>query len=283
MTNNQVDRPVMRYHGGKWKLANWIISHLPQHRVYVESFGGAASILLRKKRSYAEVYNDLDGEIVNLFRVLRSPAQARELIRLVTLTPYARDEFDLSYITADDPIEQARRTLFRFAAGFATASTRKWKTGFRGNVTRSGNTPADNWRTLPEVLEKIIKRLSGVVIENNPASQVIAQYDTLETLHYIDPPYPFSTRDKRSAGNCYRHEMTDDDHRELASILRSVKGMVIISGYGCDLYDVELYPDWQRVTRATHGDGAADRIEVLWINPQASKARAQISLFAEMR
>lgn len=274
-------RPVLRYHGGKWNLAPWIVGNFPQHKIYVEPFGGAASVLLRKDRSYAEVYNDLDGEIVNLFRVLRNPAQARELIRLVQLTPFARAEFETSYITADDPIEQARRTLFRSAAGFSTAGagSRKWKTGFRGNVTRSGSTPAGDWRNFPTVLESVVDRLRGVVIENNPAADVIQKYDCPETLHYIDPPYPFETRNDRWAGNCYRHEMSDEQHRELAGVLKSVQGMVVISGYACPLYDDELYPGWHRVTRETHADGAKKRIEVLWINRSARKIENNYPLF----
>lgn len=278
-----VKRPVLRYHGGKFKLGPWIISHFPEHRVYVEPYGGAASVLLRKDRSYAEVYNDLDGEIVNLFQVLRNPSQARELIRLVTLTPYARSEYDASYITAADPIEQARRTLFRAAAGFGgTAATyTKRKTGFRGNTTRCGSIPAHDWHGVPQVLEDAIERLRGVVIENQPAIKVVERYDGPETLLYIDPPYPYETRSKHWAGNCYRYEMTDDDHQELAGVLQAVKGMVVISGYACDLYDDELYPDWYRETRKTHADGAQERIEVLWINQLARErlAAPQVRLF----
>lgn len=264
-----VKRPILRYHGGKFKIGPWIISHFPEHRNYVEPYGGGGSVLLRKDRSYAEVYNDLDGEIVNLFQVLRNPAQGRELIRLVKLTPYARSEFETSYITAADPIEQARRTLFRAAAGFgggAATFTQKRKTGFRSNITRSGSTPAQDWRNFPQVLEDAIERLRGVIIENEPAIKVVERYDGPRTLHYIDPPYPYETRNKRWAGNCYRHEMSDDDHRELAGVLQAVEGMVIISGYGCDLYDAELYPGWHRETRKAYADGAQERIEVLWSN-----------------
>src|SRR5690606_37285917 len=113
-----MNRPVLRYHGGKWNLAPWSISHFPKHRIYVEPFGGAASVLLRKPRTDSEVYNDLYGEVVNLFRVLRNPTQARELIRIVTLTPYSRQEFEDAYIADGDPIEQARRTLVRAYLGF---------------------------------------------------------------------------------------------------------------------------------------------------------------------
>src|SRR5262245_58814798 len=106
-------RPVLRYHGGKWRLAPWIIEHFPEHRIYVEPYGGGASVLLRKSRAFAEVYNDLDGDVVNVFRVLRDRASAAALIRAIELTPWARDEFRLSYRPASDPVERARRTIAR--------------------------------------------------------------------------------------------------------------------------------------------------------------------------
>jgi DNA adenine methylase len=238
-------------------------------------------VLLRKPRSYAECINDLDGEIVNLFRVLRNPAQARELIRLVTLTPYSRTEFEESYITAGDPIEQARRTLFRFAAGFATGAQGKYGTGFRNNTTRAHSTPADNWRDFPAALEQIVERLRGVVIENRPAADLVRTFDGRDTLFYCDPPYPYSTRNSRNAGDTYRHEMTDDDHRELASVLRNCDGVVVLSGYACELYDVELYPDWHRVERKAMADGANERTEVLWLSPNAT-SMSTMPLFAEV-
>lgn len=248
-------------------MAPWIISFFGAHRTYVEPFGGAASVLLQKSRCYAEVYNDLDGQIVNLFRVLRNPSQARELVRLVRLTPYARAEFEESYLLADDPIEQARRTLLRSMAGFSSVgATGRWKTGFRGNVNRTGSTPADNWKTFPEALEVIVERLQGVVIEHEPALEVIARYDGPETLFYVDPPYPFETRYVRWAGEAYAHEMNNDEHRELAEGLKRCKGQVIVSGYACALYDEELYSTWRRVERQAHADGAKDRVEVLWMN-----------------
>jgi DNA adenine methylase len=268
-----VTRPVLRYHGGKWKLAPWIISHFPEHRVYVEPYGGAASVLLRKPRSYAEVYNDLDGEIVNLFRVLRNPAQARELVRLVNLTPFAREEFDLSYLEDGDPIEQARRTIVRSFMGFGSAAATGQPTGFRGDSNRSGTTPAHDWANYPGVLTDIAERLAGVVVENRSALDVMQHYDKPEALHYVDPPYVFGTRSQKKA---YRHEMTDDQHRELAAVLHSLKGNVIVSGYACPLYDDDLYPDWRRVERQTHADGARDRVEVLWLSPGI---RVQPSLF----
>jgi len=265
-----IRRPVMRYAGGKWKLAPWIISQFPTHQVYVEPFAGAASVLMRKPRVYAEVYNDLSGEVVRVFRVLRDPAQAAELARRVYLTPYARDEFEASYEVdgVEDPIERARLTIFRAFAGHGNCSfVSLERSGFRSNVRRAGSLPVHDWANYPSAIAAFVERLRGVVIENRPALDVIRQYDGQHTLHYVDPPYPHGTRNLERGNAYYAHEMTDDDHRALATVLRSVAGMVVISGYPCDLYDVELYPDWTRVTRAAHADGARDRVEVLWLSP----------------
>jgi len=261
-------RPILRYHGGKWKLAPWIISHFPEHRVYVEPFGGGASVLMRKLRSYGEVYNELDGQIVNLFRVCREQPEA--LISQLRLTPFAREEFALSYEDSADALEQARRTVVRSFMGFGSTAASGEKTGFRANSDRSGTTPAHDWANFPDALRAVTERLAGVVIENREAADVIRHQDGAETLIYADPPYVHATR---SLGNpyCkkgYRHEMTDEQHRELAGVLRSCVGMVVLSGYSCELYD-EIYADWHRVERKAHADGARERTEVLWLNPAA--------------
>lgn len=252
-------RPILRWHGGKWLLANWIISHLPKHRVYVEPFGGAASVLLRKPRSYAEIYNDMDGEVVNLFRVARD--RGDELRRALELTPFARDEFEESYYESADPLEQARRTIARSFMGFGSNAHNK-ATGFRSNSNRSGTTPAHDWRNYPQAFGDVIDRLRGVCIENRDAASVMLAHDGDETVHYVDPPYVASTRDK---GSDYRHEMTDSDHKELAGLLCELRGKVVLSGYRSELYDA-LYGDWRRVDRRAHADGALDRVECLWFS-----------------
>ena len=154
-------RPLLRYHGGKWKLAPWILRHLPPHRVYVEPFGGGASVLLQKPRSYAEVYNDLDGEVVNLFTVAREHGE--ELARSLELTPFARAEFDQSYEPGSEPIEQARRTVVRSFMGFGSAGASGQSTGFRANSNRSGTTPARDWMNYPDCLRMVIQPLRDVV------------------------------------------------------------------------------------------------------------------------
>lgn len=261
-------RPLLRYHGGKWKLAPWIISHFPKHRVYVEPFGGAASVLLRKERSYAEVYNDLDGEVVQLFRVVRE--RGEELKELIELTPFSRSDFESAWYPVDDELEQARRTVIRAFMGFGgsavtmrlhTKRDGKPGTGFRADSNRSGTTPARDWQNYPESLVAIIKRLQGVVIENRDASEVMLAHDTPQTLHYVDPPYVSETRD---AGSDYRHEMTNEQHATLSELLKTLKGMVIVSGYPCELYET-LFAGWQRVERKALADGARERTEVLWL------------------
>ena len=125
MGSGRPGRPVLRYHspGGKWKLAPWVIQHFPAHRVYVEPFGGAASVLIRKGPAYAEIYNDVDGEVVNVFRVLRDRESAEQLREAVALTPFARDEFDAAYGEADEcAIERARRTILKSFMGFGSGS-----------------------------------------------------------------------------------------------------------------------------------------------------------------
>lgn len=260
-------RPVLRWHGGKWLLAPWIIDHFPDHRIYVEPFGGAASVLLRKPRAYAEIYNDLDQDVVNLFRVLRSDDAGR-LIEKVRLMPFSRTEFDAAYGEAETPIDQAVSTIVRSFMGFGSDAALGRATGFRAVSNRSGTSPAHDWKNYPDCLQMIIDRLSGVVIENRAALDVMRANDGPDTLHYVDPPYLHDTR-AHSSGKNYRHEMSDDDHLVMLDFLSSLKGKVVLSGYPSETYDTFLR-DWIRVERKALADGAAERTEVLWMNFDAA-------------
>lgn len=280
MAEAKPTRPVLRYHGGKYRLGSWLVSHYPPHRCYVSDFCGAASDLLWKPRSYAEIINDLDGEIVSLFRVLRDPAQARELKRQLLLTPFARAEFELAYLPDGDPIEQARRTLIRSFMGFGSAGASGQMTGFRSDVTRRYTTPAADWANYADALDFFTERLRGVVIENRPALEVMTKYDAPDALQYLDPPYPHGTRSqKRRTSPAYRFEMSDSDHEELLRAACELKSMTIISGYACEMYDAAL-KGWHRIERKTFADGARERTEVLWVNEAAWKAKHNaLSLF----
>lgn len=279
----KITRPLIRYHGGKFRLAPWLISHFPAHRTYVEPFGGGGSVLLLKRRTYCEVYNDLSFEVVNLFRVMQDLESAAELKRRLFYTPFARLELEVSREVTTDPVERARRLLIRAFMGFGSAAHNiDFKTGFRSKSQRSGTTPAHDWLNYPDCLDAIVARLRGVVIENRPALELLELFDAPDALFYLDPPYPRSTRYLGENTECYEFEMSDDQHRELASALSTVKGSVIISGYACDLYDLELFSDWTRVQRDVAGNGGKGgvaRTEVLWINESATRARAQRGLF----
>ncbi|MBU1229538.1 MAG: DNA adenine methylase [Proteobacteria bacterium] len=262
-------RPVLRYHGGKWKLAPWIISHFPAHRAYVEPFGGGASVLLRKPRVPTEVWNDLDGELVHLFKVLRDPSSVEALSRSCALTPFAREEFDLSYEETEDQVERARRFIVRSFFGYGSkACISHAKNGFR--CLRTGeNSPAVDWSRYPEALQAAARRMLGVVIEHKPALDIIRRFDRQDTLFYLDPPYVQGLRNLEQG--IYRHEMTDDEHRELAASLLEIKGMAVVSGYRCALYD-ELYSGWRRLDCRAYADKASPRTESLWISPKAQAA-----------
>jgi DNA adenine methylase len=224
-------------------------------------------VLLRKKRSEVEVYNDLDSEIVNLFRVARDNGE--ELSRQVFLTPYSRDEFVKSFEPSSDPLEQARRTVIRsfqgFGSGYVTATKgskcARPEYGFRIGWRCRGNRPHTNWCHVSDTVMEVIERLRGVVIENTTYQEVIKKNNTEDTLVYADPPYLSETRD---SGKDYRYEFTTDDHLELARILHEVAGPVIISGYSSELYN-DLYHGWTVRECVTQSAGNTKRTEVIWI------------------
>lgn len=265
--------PALRYHGAKFRLAPWIMSFFPQHQTYTEAFGGAAGVLIQKERSYAEVYNDLDGDIVNFFRVLQNSSSREELIKQVILTPYAREEFELAYEETDDPIERARRLAIRAQCGFGSAGATKGITGFRIDTKREYSTAQHLWAQYPDAIAAAGMRFSGVLIENRPAIEVLRQHDSPETLHFVDPPYVLSTR--AIGGNrFYQHEMDDQAHMELLDTLLELEGFVVLSGYPNPIYESKL-TEWDRYetsARISAARGTANRIEVAWINPKCAEA-----------
>lgn len=214
--------------------------------------------MLAKPRSKLEVYNDLDGEAVNLFRVLREEGMA--LARAVSLTPWAREEQSLSYARSDCAVERARRFLVRSHFGHGCGTHRK--TGFRASGWRQNKLPVHCWGDLPDVIMDSAARMSGVVIEQRPAIEVMQANDRPATVHYVDPPYLPETRD---AGSDYAFEMSSADHEELLGALQNLSGRVVLSGYASDLYDDALV-DWRRIEVAAMADGGRSRTEVIWCN-----------------
>lgn len=270
------DTPLLKYTGSKWALAEWIISMFPPHAVYVEPFAGGASVFFRKHRSSLEVLNDLDGELVNFFRVLRS--RRDELLEQIQLTPWAQEEYGLALQPApeDDHLERARR--FYVGVWQSFGGTIIYRSGFRRQKTDKGwASITDNWRRMDGLMDAA-DRLKDAVLDHRPAVDVIRYYDQPNALFYVDPPYVLSSR-SQGGRKRYRFEMVDSDHRELAEVLHTVKGHVILSGYASELY-TELYGDWKQLEKSSTTNGNYQSTEVLWLSPRAARIEA-LPLFAE--
>ncbi|MEM7213287.1 MAG: DNA adenine methylase, partial [Pseudomonadota bacterium] len=226
---------------------------------YVEPFGGGAGLLLARPRVRLEVYNDLAGEMVALFRVIRD--RPDELVDLIEATPFAREEHaECQDLGVDNDLELARRVLVRSHLGHGSNGIFK-STGFRGAGMRAGKLPVHLWADFPDVIRQTAQRMRGVVIECRPAEDVLCQYDGPNVLHYVDPPYVLETRGRRA----YKHEMSDDDHAKLIEVLRTLEGSVVLSGYAHSIYDDALH-DWRRVEISTYADQALPRNEIVWMN-----------------
>ncbi len=264
------DAPVAWY-GGKYYLARWIIELLPDHRVYVEPYGGMANVLLKKHPSEVEIFNDLDGRVVNLFRVLRDQDKFEELKRLAELTPYSREQFaELCEVPEPtDPVEKAywffvRCRQARGGIGMSNITANAWATSTR---TRRGMPePISKYLSALDGLSDVADRFRRVMVESLPAIELIKKYDGPEVLFYCDPPYLSSTRHGGKAAT-YHVEMTDADHEALLLQLQKCVGKVVLSGYPSPLYD-RLLSNWRRVERpmkVQFSNSGADRLEVLWI------------------
>ena len=250
-------KSILKYPGAKWRIADWIISHFPPHKVYLEPFFGSGACFFNKVPAYIETINDLDGDIVNLFKVCREHPQ--ELAQLINLTPFARDEFQNCYERSDNPIEQARRTIVRYHQSFGTSNSSKnsWK-----NVQQSGGPRcATMWNDLPEIIMEVCNRLKAAQIENMDALTLISRYDKVDTLIYCDPPYLRDIRKK----NIYACEMSDNKHIELLSVLKQSKSKIILSGYDNELYNSEL-KGWFTNEKETTAQMGLYRTEKLWMN-----------------
>jgi len=254
---------VLRYFGGKFRIAKWIVENLGDHRIYVEPFGGAASVLMKKPRSRVEVYNDIDDSVFSLFRVLSDQKKSKQLKIIVEATPYSRREFELAHVYHPDETEKARRLIVRSFMGFGadSATNLESKTGFRSNSNKSNTSPAKDWINWPQYIPEFYERLKGVVIESKDAKEVMKAQDSEQTVFYVDPPYSLQTR----RGGRYKHEMDDFDHIELLNFLKTLNGKVVLSGYESDFYDDYLI-DWKKITKSTRADKAGARTECLWIN-----------------
>ena len=250
---------LLNYPGAKWGMAAEIVQLMPPHRSYLEPFFGSGAVLFNKPPSAIETVNDIDGDIVNFFTVLRE--QPEELARMISLTPYARDVFDGAHENRGaEPLDRAWRFAIRSKMGHGFKTYQK--TGFKIDVyARERSYCVGCWKMLPASIIEAAQRLKGVQIENRPALDVIRKFNYDNVLIYADPPYLLDTR----GGKQYRHEMTEQDHVDLLAALLRHKGPAILSGYPSDLYDREL-KNWHRITRKSYNQNSDPRTEVLWCN-----------------
>lgn len=250
---------VLKYPGSKQRISRWIIENMPPHKVYLEPFAGSLSVLLNKPRCHIETVNDLSGDIVNFFTVLRDNTD--ELRKVLELTPYSRAEYDSCYMEKeeDSSVECARKFCVKCWQGFGCANL--YHNGFKSGQQGNSPNPAKAWAGLPDIIEQAAGRLKGVQIENLPALEIIKRYNTEDVFIYADPPYVWQTRKKY----LYKFEMSDEGHIELIVQLKQHPGPVMISGYENDIYN-EYLKGWRKIHKKTLAEGGLKRTETLWMN-----------------
>lgn len=247
-------------------MAKWIIDHFPenyQDLTYLEPFFGSGSIFFNKERSRIETINDMDSDVVNLFKEVRqNPA---ELAYLISMTPWSREEYKNSYVKTDDDLENARRFIVRMWQAIGAKSSDK--TGWRNNINAQNRTTIQGFNSvLPETILQVCERLQHnekgtVQIEHQDIFRLFERYDRDEVLMYLDPPYVLSTRSKR----IYKHEFNDTDHIRLLKLCQASKAKIIISGYKCELYD-EYLDGWHTDSIIADCESGQKRIETIWMN-----------------
>lgn len=257
-----VEAPPLKYFGGKWNSAPWYIENMPPHRTFVDLFGGGANITLRKPRSKYEIYNDLDGEVINFFRVIQNQETCQKLLRLIKRTPYAREAFYDAYKPTDDPVKRAANLAIKSRMSLHVSAV--YSDFYKGFLSGSIK-DVSRYKSFNALCKSVVKtriRFQNVCIENKDAIKLIPQFDYHDTLFFADPPYMPETR----KGASYGCEMTAEQHAALLDALLQAKGNAMVCGYDNQLYREKL-AGWKLLTRKGQAmmSGHKGRIECLWI------------------
>jgi len=282
-------RSPICYVGGKGHMVSRLLSYIPPHHIYVEVFGGGASLLFAKNPSPVEVYNDIDSAVVNFFRVLRDPEKFEKFYNKVRLTPYSREEYNYCRDTqreCPDDIEKVYRWFVMARQAFGGMLDRSsWGMNLKASNYNMASC-VSGWLSSIKMLPEISQRIIRVQIENLDFRKLIPLYDTTVTFMYLDPPY---VHDTRKIQNFYSHEMTDDDHKKLVELILKSKSMFMLSGYNHPIYQPLEAAGWRRIDfqTACHaigktrnskflGSGSvlkyAPRTESVWLSPSTQEA-----------
>lgn len=259
-------RAIIRYPGSKWGLAEWILAHFPtgyEKMVYLEPFAGSGAVFFNKRPGAVETINDLDSDIVNLFRVLRE--RPEDLKRVLALTPYSREEYDNSFAPCDDPLERARRYMVRTTQSIGAKMD--GKCGWRNHKQMKIGGTACKWAGITDTIDAAAARLRGsttnlVQIEHMDALRLMERYDSPDVLMYLDPPY---VRSSRKSGRLYRYEMSDEQQRELLKLIAKSQAKIVLSGYWSELYDTYL-EGWHVDSTMSQTTSTAMAKEMIWMN-----------------
>jgi DNA adenine methylase len=275
-----VKSPVT-YFGGKQKLVEWIEGFFPPHKKYIEVFGGGGSIVIGKVPSIVDVYNDIDENIVNMFKVIQCPDMFAEFYKRILFLPYSRHIKVSSWERCInnrpdqyDPISHAVDLYVTIRQGFSgTVDSTSWSYGVKSPLGLSA------WNSSKAQMKLLHDRLSHIKIESMDFLELIDKYDDDDSLFYLDPPYIMDTR----RGGEYLNEIDDSLHVKMVDKLLSIKGNAVVSGYDHQLYDALVDNGWYKVHKEVVADsagrtkktglkglgtgGSQTRVETLWISP----------------
>lgn len=256
-SDTQKVKTILKYPGAKNRIADWIVSFIPEHSIYLEPFFGSGAVFFHKKKARIETINDLDDNVYIFFKVLRN--EPEELIRRLYYTPYSRTEYEKAFEPTEDEIEIARRFSIKCWQGFGCSNV--YKNGFRSSQQGSSPQTTKHWGELPERLAWAAERLKQAQIENLPAVELLKRYDTEDVFIYLDPPYLHETR----KNYLYKHEMTNAEHIVLLEMIKHHPGKILISGYENDMYNAIL-TGWNRAYMNTQAEFGFKRTETVWFN-----------------
>ena len=243
MIGAQLASPLIWF-GGKGMFLPKLLPLIPEHMTYVEVFGGGASLLLAKNKSFVEIFNDIDSQLVTFFRVLQEPDEFAELQRLLSATPMSEEfynEFRVTWESEEDRVRRVWKWFTVVRQSFAGQATKN-KTGGWSGITKVKD-QANQWLLAIERLPEVAKRMTQAQLLNRDWRKVLPAFDGPDTFFYLDPPYVHDTR----SGGGYAFEMTNEDHAELVEQVQKLEGRVLISGYNHEIYKpLDNSPVWER-------------------------------------